>query len=212
MKVNISLFIVTLFLLIPGVVQAGEPVTVMVLGDSLSIGYGLGPGESWPERLGELLAAEGVEIHLVNASVSGDTMADGRARLDWALAEKPDVCVVALGANDGLRMLDTGRMEAALDAILLELERRGIATLVAGMLPPPNFGEEYSLEFEAVFVRRAEAHGMVLVPFLLEGVAGVVELNQPDGIHPTAEGARRIARSMQGLVQRLVLGELKVAQ
>ncbi|MGE4505857.1 MAG: arylesterase [Desulfovibrionaceae bacterium] len=183
---------------------AREPAVLMVLGDSLSIGYGLEPGQSWPERMAALLAEGGEPVRLVNSSVSGDTMDDGRARLGWALAEEPDVCVVALGGNDGLRMLDTGRMADALDAILGELEERGIDALVAGMLPPPNFGPEYAERFAAVFREAAAQRGVPLVPFLLEGVAGNPALNQPDGIHPNAEGAQLVARHMLPAVRALL--------
>ncbi len=207
MKVNMVLVIIiaTALLLCPARTWAGQPVTVMVLGDSLSIGLGLSPGESWPEQLGELLAVDGLDVRMVNASVSGDTMGDGLARLGWALAENPDVCVVALGGNDGLRMLDVDRMETALDAILSELGARGIVTILVGMLPPPNFGQEYSREFAAVFPRMAKAHGVQLIPFLLQGVAGVAELNQPDGIHPTAKGAQIMALTVLPVVRESVL-------
>ncbi len=207
MKVNMALvtIIVVALLLCPASGWAGQPVTVMVLGDSLSIGLGLAPGQSWPDQMGKLLQADGLDVRMVNASVSGDTMSDGQARLGWALAENPDVCVVALGGNDGLRMLDIKRMETALDAILSELEVRGIAIIVVGMLPSPNFGQDYFREFAAVFPRRAEAHGVLLVPFLLQGVAGKAELNQPDGIHPTAKGAQIVALTVLPVVREMVM-------
>lgn len=181
--------------------RAADVPTVMVLGDSISIGYGLAPGESWPDRVGELLAGEGTPIRVVNASVSGDTMADGLARLDWALADNPDLCVIALGGNDGLRMLDTQRMQASLEAIVLRLKKAGVPMIIAGMLPPPNYGVEYSNAFAAVFPAVAASHEATLVPFLLEGVAGVPELNQPDGIHPTAEGAAMVAWTMLPVIR-----------
>lgn len=202
MKVNtaFAIFFATL-LLLSGFVRAEAQPTVMVLGDSLSIGYGLTPGQSWPDQAQRLLTEAGTEIRLVNASVSGDTVADGLARLDWALADKPDVCVVALGGNDGLRMLDTERMRTSLEAIVAKLEAAGVLPIIAGMLPPPNFGPDYSRAFGAVFSAVAEAHAAPLVPFLLKGVAGRPELNQPDGIHPTAEGAALVARTMLPVIR-----------
>ncbi|MBU1611524.1 MAG: arylesterase [Proteobacteria bacterium] len=206
MKVNTlwATFTLLLLLAVPQAPATGQPFTLMVLGDSLSIGYGLEPGQSWPEQLQRLLAEEGTVVRLVNASVSGDTMDDGRARLDWTLAENPNLCVVALGGNDGLRMLDTDRMQASLDAILTTLDQREIPIIVAGMLPPPNFGPDYSDRFRAVFPRMAEAHGARLVPFLLEGVAGHPELNLPDGIHPTAAGAKVVAERLLPMIRDAV--------
>ncbi len=164
-----------------------EP-TIIALGDSLTAGYGLPQGDSFPAQLERYLAAAGHEVKIVNAGVSGDTTAGGRARLAWTLAEPADLVIVELGANDGLRGIDPAETRRNLDAILTELGRRGIAVLLAGMLAPPNLGGEYGADFNGLFPELAEKHDVMLYPFFLEGVAARPGLNQADGIHPNAAG------------------------
>ncbi len=166
---------------------------VVFLGDSLTAGYGLDEELAFPAVLGELLAAEGRPIRVVNAGVSGDTSAGGLSRLGWLLRQQPDVVMVSLGANDGLRALDVEMTERNLRQIVEAVRGAGARVLLAGMLVPPNYGPDYAEQFSAVFPRLAEELGVDLVPFLLDGVAVVPELNQSDGIHPTAEGQRRVA-------------------
>jgi acyl-CoA thioesterase-1 len=165
---------------------------IAVLGDSLASSYGLDLAHGFPARLEQRLAAAGYDCAVLDAGVAGDTSAGGRARLDWLLADQPTHVIVELGGNDGLRALPPEEMERNLDAIILRLKAEGIAVLLAGMLAPPNLGRDYGEAFAAVFPRLAEKHDVPLYPFFLEGVAGDPELNQPDGIHPSAAGIERI--------------------
>ena len=164
----------------------------MFLGDSLTAGYGLDPGLSFPDVIRQRMQSEGLPYDVVNMGVSGDTTAGGRRRLDWALEGDVRVLVVALGGNDGLRGLPTAALSANLGAIIDVARSRGITVLLCGMEAPPNFGQEYTRAFREVYPALAREKRVALLPFLLEGVAGDPALNQPDGIHPSAEGARRV--------------------
>ncbi len=193
----------------PGV--AGEPTltgderpTVIFLGDSLTAGLGLEAEQAFPAIVGEELARRGLPIRLVNAGVSGDTTAGGLARLGWLLRQRPDVLVVGLGANDGLRGLDLAASERNLREIVVEAKAAGVRVLLLGMLIPPNYGPDYGNRFAALFPRLAREQQVRLVPFLLQGVAAVGELNQADGIHPTAEGQRRVAANVLPQLEPLV--------
>jgi acyl-CoA thioesterase-1 len=185
---------------------APAPVRIVALGDSLTAGYGLPADAAFPVRLERALRAEGRAVQVINAGVSGDTTAGGLARLDWALAEKPDLVILELGANDGLRGIDPKLTEANLDQILTRLDKAGIGVLLAGMLAPPNYGKAFESAFNALFPRLAKAHDAVFYPFYLDGVAGHPELNQPDGLHPTAAGidviVSRILPSVRTLLDR----------
>lgn len=185
---------------------AKRSLRILALGDSLTAGYGLAPGQSFPDRLEKALRAEGRDATLLNAGVSGDTTAGGRARLDWALAGKPDLAIVELGANDGLRGLDPKLTRANLDDILKRLEAARVPALLAGMLAPPNYGKTFEAEFNGVFPSLAKDHNVVFYPFFLDGVAGDPRLNQADGMHPSAEGVdvivRRILPSVRLLMER----------
>jgi acyl-CoA thioesterase-1 len=165
---------------------------IAVLGDSLTSSYGLELAEGFPARLERRLAASGYDCAVLDAGVSGDTSAGGRARLDWLLADQPTHVIVELGGNDALRALPPEEMERNLDAIIARLKAEGVEVLVAGMLAPPNLGQAYGEAFAAVFPRLAEKHDVPFYPFFLDGVAGNPELNQPDGIHPSAAGIERI--------------------
>jgi acyl-CoA thioesterase-1 len=161
---------------------------ILALGDSLTAGYGLSESESFPAKLQAALQAKGIGAQVINGGVSGDTSAGGLARLDWALADDPDIVIVELGANDGLRGLDPAKTQENLDAILKRLteEKRGV--LLAGMLAPPNMGSDYGNAFGKVFPALAGKYGLRLYPFFLEGVAAEPAFNQADGIHPNAVG------------------------
>ena len=177
-----------------GFLESGESrLRIVVLGDSLTAGLGVSPEDAYPEKLQERVNAAGYAFEVVNAGVSGDTTAGGLRRLDWALAGGARILIVALGANDGLRGLPVEQMNANLEAVISYAVERGVEVLLAGMEAPPNFGGLYVNEFRAVFYDLAAKYNIVFVPFLLEGVAGVPELNQSDGIHPNAQGADRIA-------------------
>jgi acyl-CoA thioesterase-1 len=187
----------------PQAAVADGPVRILVLGDSLTAGYGLPAGASFPAQLERALNENGVTAKVINSGVSGDTSAGGRARLAWALGDKPQAMIVELGANDGLRGLDPAQTEANLDAIVTAAKMAGVRVLLSGMKAPPNLGAEYGSEFDALYPRLAEKHGVLFDPFFLEGVAARPELNQPDGIHPNAEGVAVIVRRMLPLVRRL---------
>ncbi len=166
---------------------------VVVLGDSLTAGLGLSLKNAYPTLLQERISGEGLRYTVVNAGGSGDTSAGGLARLDWALDGDVRVLIVALGGNDGLRGLPPSELATNLSTIIERAQGRGIAVILAGMEAPPNFGRQYTDEFHRVFPTLAGKYKLPLVPFLLEGVAGMASLNQSDGIHPTAEGARIVA-------------------
>ena len=170
------------------VATANEVCRIAVLGDSLTTAYGLAVEEGFPAQLRRRLRAQGYDCMVLDAGVGGDTTAGGLARLDWTLADRPSHVIVELGGNDGLRALPPEQMEQNLDAIVSRLQADDVAVLLAGMLAPPNLGRRYGEAFEAVFYRVAERHDVPLYPFFLEGVVGDPRLNQPDGIHPTAEG------------------------
>ncbi len=177
---------------------------VVFLGDSLTAGLGIGEAEAFPERVRLGLAAEGIDVRVVNAGVSGDTTAGGLARLAWVLRQRPDVLVVGLGANDGLRGLALEETEDNLRRIVETAHDAGARVLLLGMMLPPNYGPEYTTGFQAIFPRLAADLETPLVPFLLTGVAGIPELNQADGIHPTAQGHRLMAANVLPLLRPLV--------
>lgn len=187
------------------------PLRLTVLGDSLSAGYRLSPAEAFPAQLERALHDAGHAVRVLNAGVSGDTTAGGLARLDWSLADDPDIVLIELGGNDALRALDPAQVEANLDAILTRLQKRGVRPILAGMRAPRNLGEEYYTKFDGLYPRLAERHGVPLYPFFLAGVAGDPELNQPDGIHPNAKGVAEIVRRILPLVED-VLGQERVRQ
>jgi acyl-CoA thioesterase I len=169
---------------------------IVVLGDSLTAGLGLPESEAYPALLQNKLDAEGYQFQIVNAGVSGDTTAGGLRRLDWALDGDVKILIVALGANDGLRGLPIDEMQKNLATIIERARKRGVSVLLAGMEAPPNYGQEYTVKFRQVYRDLARAQNVTLVPFLLDGVAGQARLNQGDGIHPNAEGARLIAETI----------------
>ncbi|GMU65662.1 MAG: hypothetical protein AMXMBFR36_19360 [Acidobacteriota bacterium] len=169
---------------------------VVFLGDSLTAGFGLGEEQAFPALVGEELARRGTPVRVINGGISGDTTAGGLERLDWLLAQGPDVVLVELGANDGLRGQPLETIEANLRAILERSRATGAQVVLAGMKIPPNYGREYASGFEKIFPRLAREQDVALIPFLLDGVAARPELNLPDGIHPNAEGQKIVARSV----------------
>ena len=191
------------FAMLPALAQT--PVRVLMLGDSITAGYGLPPGQGLVPRLQAALQAPGRQVRLIDAGVSGDTTAGGLARIDWSLAENPQAAVVALGGNDGLRGLPPANSRANLAGILDRLAARNIPVLLAGMLAPPNLGTDYGREFASIYTTlAAERPGLILYPFLLEGVVGDPALNQPDGIHPNPAGVAEMVRRMLPVTQTLL--------
>lgn len=185
--------------------QQPAPVTLMILGDSITAGYGLPEAEAWPVKLQQALQAAGKPVRVIGAGVSGDTTAGGKARLDWAMADKPDAVIVALGGNDGLRGLPPPASQANLEDILARLKAQGVPVLLAGMLAPPNLGADYGRDFAAIYQNLAKAHPeAVFYPFLLDGVAGEERLNQPDRIHPSPVGVAVMIERMMPAVDALL--------
>jgi acyl-CoA thioesterase-1 len=168
--------------------RAQAPIKLAVLGDSLTAGYGLPADAAFPVRLQKALGEKGIKVDILNAGVSGDTTSGGRDRLDWSIPDGTDAVIVELGANDALRGLDPRVSKAALDDIVKRLKARNIAVLLAGMYAPRNYGPDYAAKFDPIYAELAESNGVTLYPFFLDGVASDAKLNQPDGIHPTAEG------------------------
>jgi acyl-CoA thioesterase-1 len=182
----------------------------LVLGDSLTAGYGLPHEDGFQARLSSALKAHGEDVTLIDGAVSGDTSAGGLARLDWVLGNGADAAIVELGANDGLRGLDPAEMERNLTATLDRLAAKHVNVLLSGMYPPGNYGPEYTKAFRAVFDRLGKRPGVLYDPFFLDGVALVPSLIQADGLHPNAEGVARIVARLLPLVIRL-LGEARPA-
>ncbi len=188
--------IALLFCLSVSVNADARPIRILAFGASIVAGYGLEAADTLPVQLEKALRARGIEATVINSGVSGETSAGGLARLDWALADDPDLVIVDLGGNDALRGLDPRATEANLDAIVsrLQAEKRGV--LIAGMLAPPNLGADYAAAFNTVFRDVAERHKVVFYPFILDGVVMDPCLNQEDGIHPNAAGVKVIVERM----------------
>jgi acyl-CoA thioesterase-1 len=181
----------------------GRP-RIVALGDSLTAGYGLPADQAYPVLLQRRVDDAGLAYEVVNAGVSGDTSAGGLSRLDWALEGDVRVLIVALGGNDGLRGLPVRELRGNLSTIIERAEARNIAVILAGMEAPPNFGRDYVVAFHQVFPELAEKYDVSFVPFLLDGVAGSESLNQRDGIHPTAEGARIVTENVWAALEPLL--------
>jgi acyl-CoA thioesterase-1 len=170
--------------------------TIVALGDSLTAGYGVAPDEAWPALIQARLRREGFPHSVVNAGVSGDTTAGGLRRVEWVLRARPEVAIIALGANDGLRGQSVRAMRQNLDRIVERLRAAGARVLLAGMRLPPNYGADFTRDFAAVYPEIARRAGIAFMPFLLDGVAADPRLNQGDGIHPNAAGHRVIAERL----------------
>lgn len=181
-----------------------RPLRLVALGDSLSAGYGLPANAAFPAVLEKQLRAAGLAVEVANAGVSGDTSQGGLERLDWSVPDGTDGVILELGANDALRGVDPAVTEKALDTIITRLKARDIPVLLTGMYAPRNLGEAYYSRFDAIYPRLAQKHGLVLYPFFLDGVAGDRRLNQPDLLHPTAEGIGVIVQSILPTVRRFI--------
>ncbi len=177
--------------------EVTAPFTVLCLGDSLTEGYGLAPDQAYPAVLEQRLHAEGhSRVRVINAGISGSTSASAVRRLEWQLRANPDVLILELGANDGLRGVPVDETRKNLAAAIALAQQKGTHVLLAGMQMPPNYGPDYTREFARVFTELGEEPGVTLIPFFLEGVAGVPRLNLPDGIHPNAEGYRIVVDNL----------------
>jgi acyl-CoA thioesterase-1 len=177
--------------------------TILAFGDSLTAGYGLPPAGGFTVQLEQELKRQGHNITVINGGVSGDTTSGGRARLEWVLSSaKPDMVILELGANDALRGIPPHITRANMDKMLFILKKAGIKTLVAGMMAPPNMGNDYTVEFNRIYPELAKTYDATLYPFFLEGVAGIAELNQNDAIHPNRKGVAIIIGKIIPYIQK----------
>ena len=182
------------------------PKTIIFYGDSITAGYGIGTELAFPQLLGTLFENNKLEIEIVNAGLSGETSAGGLTRIDWILNRGYDIFVLELGANDGLRGLPVAETEKNLRQIINKVKSKYPETIIilAGMMVPPNMGENYTQSFQEIYPRLAKNNQATLIPFILKDVAGIVELNQPDGIHPTAKGHEIIAKNLYPVFEKLL--------
>jgi acyl-CoA thioesterase-1 len=185
-------------------VAAEKPIKIVALGDSLTAGYQLPAGDTFPARLEQALNAKGIAVEIVNAGVSGDTSTGGLARLDWSVPEGTDAVILELGANDMLRGVEPNVTREALDAIIRKLKERRIEVLLAGMLAPPNLGDAYARAFNPIYPQLAKEHGVLFYPFFLDGVAANSSLNLRDGMHPNAGGVAAIVDGIMPKVEELI--------
>jgi len=181
-----------------------EPMRVLMLGDSITAGFGLPASEALPAQLEAKLRADGLDVHIINAGVSGDTTAAGLARLDWVMGDKPAFAIVELGANDMLRGVDPAITKKNLDAILTKLAAAKVPTLLVGMKAGRNLGAEYTQAFDGLYTELAQKYGIDLYPFVFDGVALDPALNQGDGLHPNARGVAVMVDRMAPYVVRLL--------
>jgi acyl-CoA thioesterase-1 len=178
---------------------------LVAFGDSLTAGFGAEPGASFPDYLQKLIDAKHYHWRVINAGVSGDTSTGGLARLPGILEAKPEMVILELGANDGLRGIPVDATRSNLEQIIQTLRDGGVKVVLAGMTLPPNYGPDYIRPFERVFTDLAAEYKLTLIPFLLQGVGGNASLMQRDGLHPTAEGNRRVALNVMRVIEPLLL-------
>lgn len=171
-----------------GSIARADTLQIVGFGDSLMAGYELAPSDAFPVKLEAALKAEGYDVAISNAGVSGDTSTGGLARIDWSVPEGTDAVLLQLGANDALRGLSPENTRQNLDAMIAGLQKRGIAVLLVGMLAPPNMGDDYAERFNTIYPQLAEARAVPLYPFFLDGVAAQSGLDIGDGMHPNPKG------------------------
>jgi acyl-CoA thioesterase I len=184
--------------------EAVKPLRIVAFGDSLTSGYGVKPGKSFPSQLQKALHAKGHDVVVANAGVAGDTTAAGLARLAWSVPDNTDAVILELGANDALRGIDPRETRANLQKVIAALKKRGIPILLAGMRSPPNWGDDYTQSFDSIFPELAAEHGLVFYPFFLDGVVLDTKLNQNDGMHPTGRGIAEIVKRILPSVEELI--------
>ncbi|MEY4706239.1 MAG: Esterase TesA [Nitrospirota bacterium] len=184
-------------------VSAERP-RIVAFGNSLTAGLGVAQEESYPAQLQRKLEDAGYSYRVVNAGVSGETTAGGLRRVAWVLNSKPSIVILELGGNDGLRGLGLQETKANLERIIQQLQNASVTVVLAGMQLPPNYGKEYTAGFEALYLALARQYRLTTIPFFLDGVAGSSSLNQADGIHPTAEGYRRIVEKIFPVLEPLL--------
>lgn len=182
--------------------------TILFFGDSITAGYGLDEEQAFPALIQQKIDSLGAEHNVVNAGLSGETTAGGARRVDWILRQEIDIFVLGLGGNDGLRGIDPANTKENIETIISKVKAKNseIEIVLAGMEAPPNLGDQYTERFRKLFSDVAEQHELTFIPFLLEDVAGIRELNQPDGIHPTAEGQQIIADNIWEYLKPMLNG------
>ncbi len=186
--------ILLLFFTISFHLQANDK--ILILGDSLTAGYGIEQSLAYPSELERLLKEKGHKYKVLNGGVSGSTTASGKSRLKWFLKSKPKIIIIALGANDGLRGIDLKQSQKNLEEVIQMSKKNGLVVFLAGMQLPPNYGKEYTSQFKLMFKELVKKFEINEIPFLLEGVAGVKELNIEDGIHPNSDGHKIMAKTV----------------
>lgn len=197
---------ILLFIAVLLTFQSPAPKTILFFGDSLTAGYGLSPEEAFPAIAGKEFTKKGYKVKVVNAGLSGETSAGGLSRLDWILRQPVDVFVLELGANDGLRGLPLEQTRKNLQGIIDKMKTKypNVKLVMAGMMVPPNMGKAYTDEFKEIYPQLAKKNNATLIPFLLEGVAGIEKLNQADGIHPNVEGHKIVAGTVVKVIEPLL--------
>ena len=200
----ISVLLYFLFAFPPLFAKAGEPIKLVFLGDSLTEGFGVDKEDAYPALTEKFFKEKGLDVKVINAGISGSTSAGGPARVKWLLKGKPDLILLALGANDGLRGLDTENLKNNLDKTVKAALKSGARVILAGMKMPLNYGEEYRKNFEETFIRVAAENKIPLIPFLLEGVAARKEFNIADGIHPNEEGHKILTRTVTAALEKII--------
>ncbi|MFC5586782.1 arylesterase [Nitratireductor kimnyeongensis] len=202
---NISFAATALALAVCMAVTArADTIDIVGFGDSLMAGYNLGPDEGFPEQLEDALRAEGYDVAIANAGVSGDTSSGGLSRLEWSVPETADIVLVELGANDMLRGIPPASTEQNLDRMIAMLKERGQHVILAGMLAAPNLGEDYAAAFNPIFPALAEKHEIPLIPFFLDVVAAEPALLLEDGMHPNAAGVARMVERILPIVREVI--------
>ena len=199
LKIFIGILMILLF-------QSTPEKTILFFGDSLTAGYGITEEEAFPALVEKSLKKKGKKIRAINAGLSGETSSGGLTRIDWVLRQPVDVFVLELGANDGMRGIPLGETKKNLQAIIdkVKAKNKTIKIVVAGMMVPPNMGKEYSTGFQKIYPELAKNNKATLIPFILEGVAGIEKLNQADGIHPTVEGHKIVAENVEKILEKLL--------
>ena len=198
---KVAVFLAAWLLVHPAI---AAPLRLLTFGDSLTAGYGLPRADGFEAQLAAALKRDGLDVTILDGGVSGDTSAGGRARIDWALADRPQAAIVELGGNDGLRGLPVNDLRQNLATVLDRLQQAGVKTLLTGMYPPPNLGADYTREFRAAYDSLGSRTGLLYDPFFLQGVALHPELIQADGIHPNAQGVRIIVDRLRPMVEQLL--------
>ncbi|HEY7748299.1 MAG TPA: arylesterase [Aestuariivirgaceae bacterium] len=201
---RLVVFLAVLLGMVAGSTAAAQPLKLVVLGDSLTAGYGIDAEDAFPAKLEAALIERGHHVVVENAGVSGDTASQGLERVDWSVAKDADAVIVELGANDALRGVNPSETHKSLDEIIAGLKKRDVAVMLAGMLAPPNLGASFKEQFDAIYPALAKAHNVVLYPFFLDGVASEPKFNLDDGIHPNAQGVEEIVKRILPKVEEFL--------